>query len=64
MAALPESEGEADVPTLVFEKFLDALSKAEAPADLVARLRTALLDEKKFSERALKAAVLGEDHLP
>ena len=53
-----------DVPTLVFERFLDALAADGLSADLVARLRKTLLEEKSFSDRALKAAVLAEEPLP
>ena len=53
-----------DVPGQIFEKFLADLARAGLPADSVARLRTTLIDERAFSERALRAAVLAEESLP
>ena len=47
----------------VFEKFLEALEGAAVSAELIARLRKTLLEDKTFTERALKAAVLGEESL-
>jgi hypothetical protein len=50
-----------DVPTQVFEEFLDALGWAGVPVELVKRLRKTLLEDKKFTEPALRAAVLHEE---
>ena len=50
-----------DIPAQVFEKFLQALGEASVSAELVARLRKALLEERSFTERALQVAVLGEE---
>lgn len=63
MTELPATAGAIDVPTQVSEKFLEALAGAGLPADLVARLRKTLLEEKAFTDRALKAAVLDEESL-
>lgn len=54
----------ADVPALVFETFLQALDSAHLPAELIAQLHRTLLEEKTFTERALKGAILTEDSLP
>ncbi len=64
MATSPTIEGTPDVPAQVFERFLRALEGASAPAELVTRLRKALLEDKTFTERALKEAVLGEELAP
>lgn len=64
MTATPTTEGTPDVPAQVFEKFLQALGGAGVSAELVARLRKTLLEEKMFTERALKEAVLAEKPLP
>ena len=40
------------------------LRDAGVSAELVARLRKTLLEDKTFTERALKEAVLGEEPLP
>lgn len=64
MTTSPILEGTSDVPGRVFEKFLQALGDAGASAELVARLRKTLLEDKKFTERALKEAVLPEEPLP
>ena len=64
MAASPEIGGAPDVPTQVFEKFLEALAGANIPAEVVARLRKALVEDKTFNDRALRAAVLSDEPLP
>jgi hypothetical protein len=64
MTTSPILEGTADVPAQVFEKFLQTLSDASTSTELVARLRKTLLEDKKFTERALKEAVLPEEPLP
>jgi len=64
MTTSPILEGTSDVPAQVFEKFLQALMDAGASAELVARLRKTLLEDKKFTERALREAVLSEEPLP
>jgi hypothetical protein len=64
MTKSPAMEGTADVPIQVFEEFLQALGDASVSAELVGRLRKALLEERTFTQRALAAAVLGEESLP
>lgn len=53
--------GIPDVPQQVFEQFLADLAEKGQPAELVARLRKALIEEASFSERALRAAVLPDE---
>ena len=57
-------DGMSDVPRQVFETYLEALSGADVPAEVVARLRKALLDHKRLTERALREAVLPEGEQP
>lgn len=64
MTTSPTLEETPDVPTQVFEKFLQALGGAAVSTELVARLRKALLEDKTFTERALKEAVLAEEPVP
>jgi len=64
MTKSPTPEGTPDVPTQVFEKFLQALGDAAVSTELVARLRKTLLEDKAFTERALKEAVLAEEPVP
>jgi len=64
MTTSPKIEGTSDVPMQVFEKFLQALGDASVSAELVGRLRKALLEERNFTQRALTASVLGEELLP
>lgn len=61
MITSPKKEERPDVPNQVFEKFLQVLGEAGASTELVARLRKTLLDDRVFTERALKDAVLGEE---
>lgn len=64
MITSPTKEGIPDVPTQVFEKFLEDLRDTGVSVDLVARLRKTLLEDKKFTEHALKEAVLPEETPP
>jgi hypothetical protein len=64
MSEAPTIGRTSDVPARVFEKFLSDLAGAGLPADLIARLRTTLIEQRAFGERALKAAVLAEESLP
>ena len=52
-----------DVPTQVFEKFLNALSETKESSELIERFRKILLEEKSFTERDLKEAIFGEDKI-
>lgn len=63
MTTTPTTEGTLDVPTQVFERFLQALGDTGVSAELVTRLRKALLENQTFTESALRAAVLGEEPL-
>lgn len=45
----------------VFEEFLAEIQKAEIPADVIDRLRKALLVDATFSDTALRAALFGEN---
>ncbi len=49
-----------DVSAEVFEAFLEALEREKVDAAVIQRLRQVLVEEKTFSERALRAAVFGE----
>jgi len=64
MPPSPAIGGASEVPTQVFERFLEALSATDIPAEVVARLRKTLVEDKTFTDRALKAAVLSEEPLP
>lgn len=64
MTTSPSAGGTADVPAQVFEQFLQALGGTGVSSELVTRLRKTLLEDKTFTERALKEAVLGEEPLP
>lgn len=61
MTTSPEIGATADIPEQVFEKFLKALKDTSVSPELIIRLRKALLEDKAFTDRALKAAVLGEE---
>ena len=64
MTTSPAKEGTPDVPTQVFEKFLQALGDNGVSAELVARLRKALLEDKTFTEQALKKVIFAEETMP
>ncbi len=63
MTTEPKQKQMPDVPKQVFEKFLHSLGEAGATVELTDRLRKTLLEDKKFTERALKEAVLPEESL-
>ena len=50
-----------NVPKQVFEEFLEALGQSGVSVEVVDRLRKTLLENKKYTEPALKAAVLHEE---
>jgi hypothetical protein len=50
-----------DVPEQVFKGLLAALEEDHLPADLVARLRRTLLEQKDFTERSITAALFAEE---
>lgn len=54
----------SEVPTRVFEKFINALEEAKIPVAVVERLRALLLSDKSLSEKAVMEALLSEDQLP
>ncbi len=64
MTTLPSEQGTPDVPAQVFEKFLQTLGETGVSAEIIRRLRKALLEERTLTERTLTAAVLGEELLP
>lgn len=61
MAEFSKMDVIADIPGQVFEQFLKILGETAISPALVGRLRKALIEDKTFTERALKAAVLGEE---
>ena len=63
MTSSPTTGETSDVPARVFEKFLQALGGTDVSPDVVARLRRGLLEDEKYTERALKEADLSEEAL-
>jgi len=53
-----------DVPAQVFEQFLIDLVGAEIPTEVVTRLSKTLLEDRIFTDTALKQAVFGEEPTP
>lgn len=53
-----------DVPAQIFEQFLQALSDTGMSVELIARLRKTLVEDRTFSDGALKTAVFGEELAP
>jgi hypothetical protein len=64
MATPVSDKAAVDIPTRVFEKYLQALVEAKVSPEVISRLRTTLLEDKSFTERALKDAVFGEEVQP
>ena len=61
MDSPPKSTATADVPTQVFQKFLDAVTTAGCAPEMVSRLKKALLEDHDFTEDGLELAIFGED---
>ena len=57
MTPTKNQEISSDVPTRVFEEFIQALDSAQVSVDLSDRLRRTLLEEYRYSEAALKNAL-------
>jgi hypothetical protein len=50
-----------DIPTALFEQFIAELENTDVPGEVVAALRKALLEDKTFTDAALRAAVTVEE---
>jgi hypothetical protein len=61
MSAPTPTPKAADVPAQVFEQFLADLAKAEVPAEVVTRLHKTLIEDRLFTDAALKQAIFGEE---
>jgi hypothetical protein len=64
MATPVSDKAAVDIPTRVFEKYLQVLVEAKVSPEVISRLRATLLEDKSFTERALKDAVFGEEVQP
>ena len=64
MATPVSDKAAVDIPTRVFEKYLQALIDAKVSPEVISRLRATLLEDSSFTERALKDAVFGEELQP
>ena len=64
MATPVSDKAAVDIPARVFEKYLQALVEAKVSPEVISRLRKTLLEDKSFTERALKDAVFGEEVQP
>lgn len=60
----PEQSQKTDVPTQVFEGFVAALEKEGVSQEIVARLKKTLIEEAKFTDKHLKAALFPEEIAP
>ncbi|MEI7729354.1 MAG: hypothetical protein WCO56_07265 [Verrucomicrobiota bacterium] len=57
MSTQQATPANVDVPELVYKTFLANLTEGKASAELVERLRKALLEKQVLTEVALKAAI-------
>jgi hypothetical protein len=62
------AEGEAgtavkDIPSGVFEEFISELAKEDVPAEVVAALKKAILEDHALSEAGLRAALVFEENV-
>jgi len=64
MATPVSDKAAVDIPARVFERYLQALVDAKVSPEVISRLRAVLLEDRSFTERALKDAVFGEEVQP
>jgi len=64
MATPVSDKAAVDIPSRVFEKYLQALVDAKVSPEVISRLRATLLEDRSFTERALKDAIFGEEVQP
>lgn len=68
MTADPQPESAptdpSDVPTQVFDKFLNKFPEAKIPAVVIERLRALLQSGKPLTEKAVTEALFAEEQLP
>ena len=64
MATPVSDKAAVDIPARVFEKYLQVLVETKVSPEVISRLRKTLLEDKTFTERALKDAVFGEEVQP
>jgi hypothetical protein len=60
MPSPPDPNTTADVPTQIFQKFLDKLANDGADTEMVGRLKSVLLEKHDYSEDSLESAIFGE----
>lgn len=58
-----KSPAASDVPTQVFESFIESLEKKNLPVETIGRIKKTLLEDRQFTDAALKSAVLGDEPL-
>jgi hypothetical protein len=51
----------ADLPSQVFENFLDTVAAAGGSLEMVGRMKQTLLVDHNFTEAGLKSAIFGEE---
>lgn len=54
-------EAAQDVPSRVFESFLQELASDGVADEMIARLRQTLVEDKTFTENALNRAIFGKE---
>lgn len=64
MTTSVKPDDQPNIPAQVFERFLHALSEEGMSEEFIARLSKTLLEEKTFSEPALRTAIFGEVEPP
>jgi hypothetical protein len=53
-----------DLPTKVFEQFVQEAGGTDLPPEIIERLRVALIEDKSFGEQNLRSAIFGEEPSP
>ena len=61
MSNAPKTSNTTEVSERIFSAFLDKLSEANYPADVIDRMRKSLLQDKKFTEKAMREALFPKD---
>ena len=61
MTSVDAKKPSDDIPTALFQRFIAELGKTDVPGEVVAALKKALLEDKTFTDAALRAAVTVEE---
>lgn len=60
---MARNPNDQDIPTRVFERFVEKLTASSVPPAIVTRIRAVVLDKEELTEADLESAILLDDPL-